>query len=137
MTTPKADQLTGRASIRAGSYQPGEGLQLTPSQKAAAGPQPEPETVTMDVLRDGSYGGEYRHTGDTVEVPADHVETLTLSGFAARADRADLAQQARDEQAKDRAADQAAATKRGGVRATAAAPLSTTDMPGAEPRQQE
>src|SRR3954465_4705230 len=74
-------------SLHYGSSQPGEGVLLTPSQKAALGPQSEPQTVQMDVLRDGSFQGEYRHTGDTIDVPVDLVETLTLAGFAARTDR--------------------------------------------------
>jgi hypothetical protein len=95
----KSDSLTGKASIQAGTYVDGK-LQMTPSQKAAAGPQPDIATVSMDVLRDGSYGGEYRHAGDTVDVPEDHVETLALSGFAARADRVERAQDAREADAK-------------------------------------
>lgn len=132
-----AEQLTGRASILAGTHVPGEGYQATPAQKAAAGPQPEPKTVTMDVLRDGSFQGEYYHVGDTVDVPEAHLEALTLSGFAARSDRAALAQQARDDAAKDKAdadqkaADKAAARNRTG-RSTAVAPLGTRDLPGAE-----
>lgn len=114
----KSESLTGKASIRAGSYQNGE-FQATPSQKAAMGKQPEAKTVSMDVLRDGSYGGSYYHTGDTVDIPADHVETLTLSGFAARTDRAEVAQQARDADAKEAEAEKATAVK----------PLGTTDVP--------
>lgn len=131
----KSDQLTGRASIQAGTYVGGE-LQQTPSQKAAAGKQPELKTVTMDILRDGSYDGEYRHTGDTIDVPEDTVETLTLAGFAARADRAELAQQARDDAEKDRAdaeqaaADKAAARKSG--KSTAVKPMTTHDVPGVQ-----
>jgi len=98
-----------QASIRAGSYQPGEGLIQTQSQKDAAGAQPASNPVSMDVLRDGSYGGEYHRVGSTIDVHADHVETLMLSGFAARADRA---------QAKA---------------STEVAPMTTADVPGAEP----
>lgn len=130
---PKAEQLTGRASIRAGSYQPGEGLIKTPGQKAAEGQQPEPTTVSMEVLRDGSYGGEYRHAGDTIDVPEDTVETLTLAGFAARADRVETAQQARDDAARESDADKV----RQAGRSTAVAPMSTHDTPGAEPAKQE
>lgn len=140
----KAEQLKGRASIKAGSHQPGEGLVQTPAQKAAAGPQPEPTTVKMDVLRDGSFMGEYYHVGETIDaVPEEHVETLTLSGFAARADRAELAQQARDQHAKDQAdAEQAATNKtasreaRRTANATAVKPMDTQDVPGGEPPQQ-
>lgn len=115
-----------------GSTQHGKLVQ-TPAQKAAAGPQPEPKTVAMDILRDGSYDGVYHHVGDTIDVPDDHVETLTLSGFAARADRAEVAQQARDTAARRAEADRAAAAKRGGKRSTAVAPLTTHAIPGAEP----
>lgn len=92
--------LTGKASIRAGSYQGGE-FQFTPSQKAAMGSQPAAKPVSMDVLRDGSYAGEYHHVGGTVDVPPDQVETLTLSGFAARADRAEVAAAAREADAAE------------------------------------
>lgn len=134
------EKLTGRDSITAGTYIDGE-LQMTPSQKAMAGNQPAPKTVSMDVLRDGSYAGEYHHVGGTVDVPEDHVDTLTLSGFAARADRAEVAQQARDAAERDRtaaetkAADKAAA--RTARRSTAVKPLTTHDVPGVEPPKQE
>jgi hypothetical protein len=94
MADEQKDQLTGKASIRAGSYQGGE-LQLTPSQRAAMGPQPTAKTVSMDVLRDGSFASEYHHVGSTIDVPEDQVETLTNSGFAARADRVEAATAAR------------------------------------------
>lgn len=129
----KTNELTGRASIRAGSYQPGEGLQMTPSQKAAAGKQPEPKTVAMDILRDGSFRGEYYHVGDVADVPEEYIEHLTLSGFAARADRAEVAAKAREQAAADVAADEKKAAERGGRRSTAAKPLTTHDAPGAEP----
>lgn len=128
--------LTGRASITAGTHIGGE-LKMTPAQKAAAAahPQAEPKTVTMDILRDGSFNGEYYHTGETADVPEQHVEALTLSGFAARADRAELAQKARDASAKD-AADEAAAVEKKaaarGKKSTAVAPLTTADVPGAD-----
>jgi len=116
-----------------GSAQPGRGVVLTPAQKAAAGPQPEPKTVTMDVLRDGSYAGEYYHAGETVEVDEALVETLTLAGFAARGDRVEVAQQARDTADRRAAAAQAQAPKRRGGRPTGVSPLTTHDVPGAEP----
>lgn len=133
MATQKTTQLTGRASVRAGSYIDGE-LQKTPSQRAAEGPQAERTTVKMDVLRDGSFAGGYRHTGETIDVPDDHVEVLELSGFAARADRVERAQRARDEQAKDRADEEAAAAKRNPSR-TAVQPLGTsaTSQQGGDP----
>lgn len=135
MADTKSDQLTGKASIYAGTHLDGE-LQMTPAQKAAAGPQPEPKTVTMEALRDGSFNGASYHAGDSVDVPEAYVEALTLSGFAARADRAEVAQQARDAAAKDQAdAEKAAAEKAAGRkgRSTAVKPLTTHDVPGAEP----
>lgn len=133
----KQDQLKGRASIEAGTHLPGEGLQMTPSQKAAAGPQAEVETVSMEVLRDGSYGGEYRHVGDSVDVPESDVESLTLSGFAARADRVERAQRARDEKAQEQAEAEKKAASRKSGRSTAVAPMGTADMPGGgQPRQE-
>lgn len=140
----KPESLTGRASILAGTWIDGE-LQQTPSQKAAAGNQPAPKTVKLDVLRDGYFMGEYYHVGEVAEVPEEHVEHLTLSGFGARADRAELAQQARDVAAKDKAdADQRAADKatardarRAAAKSTAVAPLTTHDVPGAEPPKTE
>jgi hypothetical protein len=129
--------LTGAAALRAGTFIPGEGYQATPSQQAAAGPQPDPKTVQMDVLRDGSFNGDYYHTGDTATVPEEHVEALTLSGFAARSDRVEQAQQARDAKAKDAEADKAAADKRAASRkrGTAVQPLGTADVPGAAPQE--
>jgi len=127
--------LTGRASILAGTHIGGE-YQATAAQKAAAGPQPEAKTVAMEALRDGSFNGESYHTGDPIDVPEAYVEVLTLSGFAARADRAELAQQARDAAAKDAADAEAAAQQKAaakGKRSTAVKPLTTADVHGAEP----
>lgn len=138
MADPNPTKADDPLSLHYGSAQPGEGVLLTPAQKAAAGPQPEPTMVTMDVLRDGSYAGEYRHAGDSVDVPEDTVETLTLSGFAARADRAARSQQARDaKQARVDAQQDLAAKRKGGPKSTAVAPLTTHDMPGAEPPKTE
>lgn len=136
MDTKQPEQLTGKASIYAGTHIDGE-LQMTPAQKAMAGPQPEKKTVAMEALRDGYFNGESYQTGDTVDVPETHVEALTLSGFAARSDRAEVAQQARDAKAKDAADATAAAEKkaadRSARRSTAVKPLTTRDVPGAEP----
>lgn len=135
MDTKQPEQLTGKASIYAGTHIDGE-LQKTPAQKAAEGPQPEKKTVQMEALRDGYFNGESYHTGDSVDVPEAHVEALTLSGFAARSDRAELAQQSRDAKAKDQADADAAAEKRSasrGRRSTAVKPLTTHDVPGADP----
>jgi hypothetical protein len=133
----RTTQLTGAASLRAGTYIPGEGYQATPAQKAAAGPQPEPQTVAMDVLRDGSFAGETHHAGDTIDVPEHYVEALSLSGFAARADRVETAQAARDARAQDAEAAKADAEKKaaakGAKRSTAVKPLGTADVPGAAP----
>lgn len=121
-------------SLHYGSAQPGQGVLLTPSQRAAAGPQAEPRTVTMDVLRDGSFNGETYRVGDTAEVPEDLVETLTLSGFGARADRVQRAQQTREAAtARTEAARNLGAGRRGN-RTTAVAPLSTNDVAGAGTR---
>jgi hypothetical protein len=131
--------LTGAASLRAGTFIPGEGYQATAAQQAAAGPLAEPKTISMDVLRDGSFNGETHHTGDTIDVPEAYVEALTLSGFAARADRVDQAQQARDAKAKEAADAQAAAEQKAaakGKRSTAVKPLGTADVPGAEPAKE-
>lgn len=136
MADTKSDQLTGKASIHAGTYIGGE-LQMTPSQKAAAGPQPEPKTVAMEVLRDGSFAGETHHAGDPIDVPEQYVEALTLSGFAARADRVSAAQEARDAKAKDDADAAAAAEKKSAKKSTAVKPLTTHDVPGAEPPKVE
>lgn len=130
MADTKSDQLTGKASIYAGTHVGGE-LQMTPAQKAAAGPQPTPTTVSMEVLRDGSFNGESYHVGDVADVPEAYVEALTLSGFAARADRAEQAQQARDAAEKEQADADAKAAQRG-KRSTAVKPLSTSDMTGDE-----
>lgn len=129
--------LTGRASIEAGSFIPGEGLQQTPAQKAAAGPRPEPKRVAMEVLRDGSFGGEYYHAGETLDAPEDQAETLTLAGFAARADRVQRAQEARDARERDAADAKAVAEKKGARRSTAVRPMGTQDVPGAEPPKKE
>lgn len=136
MADTKSDQLTGKASINAGTHIGGE-LQMTPAQKAAAGPQPEAKTVSMEVLRDGSFNGEYYHVGDTADVPEQHVEALTLSGFAARADRAEVAQQARDAAAKEQADADAKAAAKGKRSTTAVKPLSTSDIPVTEQPKQE
>lgn len=118
-------------SLRYGSAQPGEPVLLTPAQKAAQGPTTEPKTVQMDVLRDGSFGGDYYHAGETVPVPEDLVDTLTLAGFAARADRVERAQTARDAEQRRVQVDRDAAAKRRGGRAIA--PMGTR----AEPPKQE
>lgn len=116
MADEQKSQLTGKASIRAGSFQNGE-MQYTPAQKAAMGDTPKAETVSMDVLRDGSFGGEYRHAGATIDVPQDQVETLTNAGFAARTDRVELAQQTREANAAEPEPN----------RSTAVSPMGTTN----------
>lgn len=120
---PGARRSRDPKSLLYGSAQPGEPVLLTPAQKAAMGADAnaEPQTVKMDVLRDGSYGGTYHHAGDSVDVPEEHIETLTLSGFAVRADRADQAQQDRDFQ------DQVRQAGRKSGKSTAVKPMGTAD----------
>lgn len=55
-----------------------------------------PPTITMEVLRDGTFDGVSYHAGDTVDVDPAVVETLVLAGFAAPADRVARAHQARE-----------------------------------------
>lgn len=107
-------------SLHYGSAQPGQGVLLTPAQKAASGASDKPNTVTMDILRDGSFNGESYRAGDTADVPHDYVETLTLSGFAARGDRVQRSQQA---QANEKARADAAKSLGRSVK-----PMSTTDL---------
>ncbi len=106
-------------SLLYGSSQPGEGVLLTPSQKAAQGPQAEAKTVKMDVLQDRSYNGVSYKTGDTVDVPEEYVEALTLSGFGARADRVELAKAVRESS-----------------KSAVAKPLTTHDVLGAKPTKE-
>jgi hypothetical protein len=110
-------------SLLYGSAQPGEPVLLTPAQKAALGPgaDAEPRTVKMDVVRDGSYGGSYHHAGDSVDVPEDQAETLTLAGFAVRADRVEQAQQDREFH------DQVRQAGRKAGKSTAVKPIGTRD----------
>lgn len=127
----EAEDLT--SPIEYGSAQPGQPVKLTPAQQAlAGGPAAEPKTVAMDVLRDGSFNGAYHHAGDSIDVDEQYAETLTLSGFAARKDRVEEAQKARDLDAKRKAA-----KEKGGRRSTAVAPLGTGDLSGAEPPKTE
>ena len=62
------DDLTPYDTLTAGTYVDGV-LHQTPAQKAAAGPQAEPKTVKMGILRDGSFNGTYYHAGESAEVP--------------------------------------------------------------------
>jgi hypothetical protein len=40
--------------------------------------------ITMTVLRDGYWDGQYAHPGDTITVDDPWVETLEVAGFAVR-----------------------------------------------------
>jgi hypothetical protein len=43
--------------------------------------------VTLTVLRDGYFDGQYARTGDTITVDEPLVDTLEVAGFAVRPPR--------------------------------------------------
>lgn len=63
-----------------------------------------PATVTMESIQWHTYNGEEHAVGDTYELPADLVDSVTAQGKAVRVDRVEHAKRQADEAEKARKA---------------------------------
>lgn len=82
----------------------------------------KPEMVTMEALQWHTYNGQAYAIGETYELPADLVDSLTAQGKAVRADRVEHAK---------RQADAAEETRQ--AQSQPVSPMTTHDIPGTTP----